>query len=366
MNQYTSLALSQSKGQGGTFQYRKWFVSEPVLRAGPPGAVDDISVKDPTIVYYSGKHHLFYTSKASREAATKVNHLTKNRSGCMYVAAETLEGLKDAKRHDLGLIKNYAIVAPQVFYFELHKKWYLIAHTLVDGMPDLMPFYMTNDDISDANGWSDPVEIKTRKSHNGFWIDFWVICDDEKAHFFYTNHEGGIFRMECPVNDFPKGLERSREVTVLAERGETEIGPWRVHEAAHIYYVKNADEYLMLVEGVYPHPTIRGYWDSRTRFMLGYTAKRLDGPWKRVTDDPNEFCGEPAHLFFNHGIKCRYDQVSHFELIRSGYNQKLEIDDYSLDLLFQAFDATDIEAPYDYNDLPWELAIMRNYKVQVK
>ena len=43
---------------------------------------------------------------------------------------------------------------------------------------------------------------------------------------------------------------------------------------------------------------------------------------------------------------------------------RLEIDNYDLDLLFQAFDASGIGPDYDYNDLPWELAVMRNYKAQ--
>lgn len=362
----SAMTLLPCKSEAAAFPYRKWFVSEPILKAGPAGSVDDVSVKDPTIVYHGGRYHLFYTSKASRAAAVKFNHITKNRSGCMYVSAETLEGLKHAKRHDLGLIQKYAIVAPQVFYFEPHKKWYLVAHTLVDGMPDLMPFYMTNDRIGDVHGWSKPVEIKTRKSHNGFWIDFWVICDDKKAHFFYTDHAGGVFRMECSIASFPHGLARSREVTVLAECGETEIAPWRLHEASHVYYVKSADQYLMLVEGVYPHPTIRGYWDSRTRFMFAYVADKLEGPWRRAEDGPNDFAGDPAHLYYAHGIKCPYDQVSHFELIRSGHDQRMEIADYRLTLLFQTFDATAMGPKYDYNDLPWELAIMRNYKLEGK
>ncbi len=357
-----SLVSLSPKSLAGTFQYKKWFVTEPTLQAGASGAIDDVSVKDPTIVRYGGKFHLFYTSKASREATKKHKFLSKNRSGIVYVAAETLEGLKDAKRHDLGKICQTVIVAPQVFYFEPHKKWYLVAHTLVDRRPDLMPIYLTNDDIGDVHGWSKPKALKTRKSHNGFWIDFWVICDEKKAHLFYTDHAGGVFRMECPVGAFPEGLARAREETVVAERGETEIGRWRLHEASHVYHVKSTGEYLMLVEGVYPHPVIKGYWDSRTRFMYAYVADTLEGPWRRVEDDVNEFAGDPAHLFYDHGIKCPYGQVSHFELIRGGYDQKLEIEDYNLELLFQAFDAGDIGPRYDYNDLPWELAIMRNYK----
>jgi len=359
-----AMALPQAKTNAGVFPYRKWIVSKPILQAGPAGSIDDVSVKDPSIVYYSGKYHLFYTSKASRAAAKNFRFISNNRSGTVYVAAETLEGLKHAKRYDLGAICQYVIVAPQVFYFEPHKKWYLVAQTPVDGMPDLMPFYMTNDNIGDVRGWSKPAEIKTCKSHNGFWIDFWVICDAVKAHLFYTDHAGGVFRMECPIGEFPEGFASQREETVLAERGENEIGRWRLHEASHVYYVKQANEYLMLVEGVYRHPTRRNYWDSRTRFMFAYVADKLEGPWRRVEDNPNDFAGDPAHLYYDHGIKCPYGQVSHFELIRSGYDQRLEIQDYRLTLLFQAFDATGMGPDYDYNDLPWELAIMRNYKLE--
>ena len=63
--------LFVSTSAADEFQYRKWFVTDPILQAGQPGTVDDISVKDPTIVYHDGKYHLFYTSKASREAALR-------------------------------------------------------------------------------------------------------------------------------------------------------------------------------------------------------------------------------------------------------------------------------------------------------
>jgi hypothetical protein len=39
----------------------------------------------------------------------------------------------------------------------------------------------------------------------------------------------------------------------------------------------------------------------------------------------------------------------------------MEIDDYRLQLLFQAFNASGIGDDYDYRALPWELALMKNY-----
>ena len=345
----------------GLFCYDRWTVSEPVLQEGAAGTFDEVAVKDPTIVFYKGRYHLFYTSKARKGAGEKDWYLSRGGSALGYVAAERLEDLQKAKRYNLSAIVKEVVVAPQVFYFEPHKLWYLIAHTTVKGRPDLMPIYMTNPDIEDIYGWTRPKIIKTRKANNGFWIDFWVICDDTKAHLFYTDHEGSIFRFECPIGEFPDGYKNAREETVLTERGENEKGRWRLHEANHIYYVKSVDKYLQLVEAVYPHPTRKNYWDSRSRFMIAYVAEKLEGPWERAESGRNVFAGDPANLYQEDGTKAKYDQVSHFELIRSGYNQRLEIEDFKLDLLFQGFDAAGIGSDYDYDELPWELMVMRNY-----
>jgi len=349
------------QSQKGLFPYEKWTVSKPVFKAGPKGTFDDVAVKDATIVFYNGKYHMFYTSIAAEETSRKISYMGRCIAGVGYVSSPTLEGLQDAKRYYLDAIVEEIVIAPQLFYFEPHKLWYLIAQTEVEGKPDLAPIYMTNPDIENIHGWSKPKIIKTRKSDNGFWIDFWVICDDVKSHLFYTDHEGGLFRFECPIEEFPEGYAKQREETVLVERGENKIGRWRLHEASHIYYVKKADKYLALLEAVYPHPTKKNYWESRNRFMFAMVADKLEGPWERVEPGLNEFAGNPAYLFNEDGSKFAYGQVSHFELIRLGYNQRLEIEDFNLRLLFQAFDASEIGDDYDYKLLPWELAVMKNY-----
>lgn len=343
------------------FQYEKWIVSKPIFTKGKEGEMDDASVKDPSIVFYNGKYHLFYTTKALKKTKHLHKNISKNGSGLGYVSAPTLEGLNSAKRFNMDSICESVIVAPQVFYFEPQKLWYIIAHTLVDGRPDLMPIYMTNPDIENVESWTKPKELKTGKINNGFWIDFWVICDDKKAHLFYTDHEGSMFRFESPIEEFPNGFANKREETVLTFRGEDEKGIWRFHEASHIYYVKKEKKYLALLECVRPHPIIKYYWDSRVRFHIAVVADKLEGPWERVERDNNDFIGDPDNLYYEDGSKCVYDNVSHPELIRSGCDQKLEIEDYNLQLLFQSFDAENITSNYDYNDLPYELAIMKNY-----
>ena len=341
--------------------YKQWKVSDPVFTNGGNGSFDEISVKDPTIVYFKGRYHLFYTSISSYETRGKLPYVGKNGAGTGYVSAESLEDLNKGERFNICEITKSVIIAPQVFYFEPQKLWYLIAQTPVDARPNLQPVYLTNPDIGDPYGWSQPQILKTSKTNDGFWIDFWVICDAAKAHLFYTDHEGSLFRFECPLNEFPLGFADKKEETVLTERGENSIGRWRLHEASHIYYVKSTGKFLNLLEAVYPHPARKYYWESRNRFMFAMMADKIEGPWHRVEPDMNEFMGDPAYLFKADGSKSELDQVSHPELIRSGYDQKMEIDDLKLDLLFQAFDADTIGSGYDYTYLPWKLRVMRNY-----
>ena len=194
-----------------------------------------------------------------------------------------------------------------------------------------------------------------------FWIDFWVICDRHKAHLFYTAHAGSMFRMETPIDQFPEGFAKSREHLAVAVHGNDATGPWRLHEASHIYYVSDKNKYLALLEAVRPHPTKRNYWDSRNRFMFAMVADSLEGPWQRVEESENDFMGIPDYVYNEDGSPTDYDQISHPELIRAGFDERLEIEDYRMRVLFQAFDANGTPDTYDYNMLPWELNVMQNY-----
>jgi len=341
-------------------KFDHWTVRGTILEPGAPGTFDELAVKDPTIVYYGGKFHMFYTGKASYETRDSLPYLSKNGSGLGYVAASSLEGLNDAKRYDMGRITGSVLVAPQLFYFEPQGLWYLIAQTVVEGKPNLMPVFLTNPELEDVHGWSAPGIIETGKSDNGFWIDFWVICDERNAHLFYTDHRGSLFRFECPLDQFPHGFGDEEEETVLTVRGENSQGRWRMHEASHIYYVREHDHYLNIMEAVYPHPTRKNYWDSRNRFLFGMVAEKLVGPWTRIEPGMNDFLGDPSTLCGPEGTPVPWDQMSHPELIRSGCDQRLEIENYDLQLVFQAFDADTTGPDYDYNFLPWRLLLAGN------
>jgi len=338
--------------------YEKWTVSEPIMTKGPEGSFDNVATKDPSIVFYNGKYHLFYTAKSSHRIEGK------RRFGISvgYTSSPTLEGLKDSKRYDFKKIVDEVIIAPQIFFFEPQKKWYLIAHKNMAHNRDLAPVYLTNENIEDVNGWSKPKLLRTGKAGNEFWIDFWVICDDQDAHLFYSNQRGSVLRMQCPIDEFPQGLTKAEEKVALTVSGDDDRGgPWRMFEAVHIYHVKKTDQYLAILECGYENLNREKLVDARNRFLIAMVADKLQGPWRRVESGVNEYFADASALYNEDGTPSAYTLVSHPELIRNGYNQKLEITDFNITMLMQSFDGSAFSDNYYYSELPWELAIVTNY-----
>lgn len=337
------------------FPYKRWTVTGELFAAGPEGSFDEIAVKNPSIVFHGGQWHLFYTSKPRRDSR-------EFKTALGYARAPAIEGLGAALRVEMRQILGESIIAPQVFYFEPQKLWYLIGHLGDTTLQRLEPVYSTNPDISNVEGWSAPRRLQTnRKNKDNFWIDFWVICDEQKAHLFYSDHSGTLYRMETAIADFPLGFVDAAEQPVVTAKGRNDRGAWRFYDACHIYHVKSANKYLALLEGAYAHPTRRNQWDGRNRFMLAMISDRLEGPWQRVEARDAEFMGESRWLFDEAGAPVNCDSVSHPELIRAGNDQRLQIEDYRLQMLFQTFDAKGIKNDYDYHALPWRLMLMRNY-----
>ncbi|MEN8155610.1 MAG: non-reducing end alpha-L-arabinofuranosidase family hydrolase [Bacteroidota bacterium] len=340
-------------------QYQRWTLTDTVFTSRPDHPMDNVAVKDPSIVNYNGRYHLFYTAKSVSDSGSGPVYSI----GCGYASAPTPKGLNSAERVNMDSLAGRDVVAPQVFFYEPQKLWYLIAHTtVVEGeLHTLEPIYLTNPDIEDPGGWSEAQILETGKSSDEFWIDFWVICTDETAYLFYANQKGSILRMECGLEDFPSGFADSTPEEALNVNHMEDEKPWRMFEAVHIYHVKEDGTYLALLEGAFSNPERHYDVESRTRFIFGMRADSLNGRWSRVENGVTEFLADAGNLYNEDGSKSAYTQVSHPELIRSGYNQKLEIDDYNLSLLFQSFDGTKIPDSYHYNELPWELILMKNY-----
>lgn len=328
-----------------------WKASQPLVTPIDHGGDHCYSVKDPSIVRHNGRWHLFSTIRSKQKT-----HQIEYRSFTDWADANKTEPQL------LDLTGGYCC-APQIFYFDPQKKWYLIYQVQDPSRkPSLQPVYSTTENLTDPKSWSKPTLLFDEHPVNvKMWIDFWVICDSEKAHLFYTDHAGSMFRMETPIDHFPNGFAESREQLAVTVHGKDKTGPWRLHEANHIYYVKEKNKYLALLEAVRPHPTKRNYWDSRNRFVFAMVADSLEGPWQRVESGENDFIGIPNYVFNEDGSPTKYDQISHPELIRSGFDERLEVKDYHLRMMFQVFDAASTPDNYDYDNLPWELSIMKNY-----
>ncbi|HDS07373.1 MAG TPA: hypothetical protein ENO05_07070 [Bacteroides sp.] len=340
-------------------RYDRWYITGRILWAREGEAFDNVAVKDPSVVFYNGQYHLFYTAKAARPTEGGPAY----RTGCGYVSAASLEGLHVAGRVSIDSLAGCPVIAPQVFYFEPHHCWYLVAHSPVenDDLHRLKPIFLRNPRIEDPDGWSEAEEILPGEGDSGFRIDFWVICDEYQAYLFYSDQKGSVYRLSCDLGQFPQGLRSSvPEIAIHEEYSDCEK-PWRLFEAVHIYYVKSAGCYLALLEGAYSDPAGEGRVDARNRFIFGMTADSLDGAWKRLERDGCRFLAEAGSLVHADRSRVTYTQVSHPELIRSGYDQRLEIDDFRLTMVFQSFNGSTVTGNDHYNALPWELAVMKNY-----
>lgn len=342
-------------GRTFVFPYRHWTVMETVLAPGRPGNFDEIGVKNPSIVFHKGLWHLFFTSKplpTSQEFKTALG----------YASAPEISQLAQSPRTEMRSILGQSVISPQVFYFEPQGLWYLIGHIGEPTKHTLEPVYSTNEDITNVQGWSPVRRLNVQRVNPAaFWIDFWVICDDQKAHLFYADHSGVLYRTETPLADFPHGFSHSPEQVAFELAGVNSRGDWRFYNAGHIYRVKSAGKYLALMEGAYAHPTRKRLRDARDRFLTAMLADKLEGPWRPVEVRQGEFLAEDRWLFDVDGERMPPRPVSHPEVIRSGYNQRLELDDFRLEVLFQTFDAREVETNYNYHSLPWRLMLMRNF-----
>lgn len=295
-----------------------WQAGPVLLEPGPAGSFDEVAVKDPSVVHYGGRWHVFYTARS------------RNAYSLGYVNAPALDQLNAAPRTALascrGQSEPYA-AAPQVFYFAPRATWFLVYQTR-DAR--YQPVYSTCGRVDDPAGWSPPKPL-VAKNDGAKWIDFWVICDATTAYFFYTRAHRDVYVQTTPIDAFPEGFGAPRKV----------FGP--VHEAVHIYKAQGQNRYHMLYETQFEH-------DLR-RFGLA-AADALAGPWRRVDE---EFAAA-EQLRWPEGARAWTEEVSHGELIRVGYDQRLEYAPARTRFLIQGLRRE--QHVGEYTQLPWRLGLI--------
>lgn len=286
----------------------QWYADARCFLDGPSGAFDDISVKDPSIVYSGGKWHLFYTG---RDASMW-------RMG--YATASTIAGLKNAQ-HVLITSVNAGsyYCAPQVFWFGAKGKWFLIYQS--NGA-----CFSTNTDVGNPNGWT-PV----RQMFSASGVDFWCISDGSYVYCFWSPQDGSytIKRRRTTVANFPYNWEG---VTTVCSG---------TFEAPHVYKNKADGKYYMIVEDI-------------NRYFELWTATSLGGTWTKVAEK------WAARSNLTHTAEYWTDQVSHGEIIRASNNEFMEINNIDrCEILIQGV----VNGNYgDYYKIPYDLGLIRNYK----
>ncbi|MEN6578625.1 MAG: non-reducing end alpha-L-arabinofuranosidase family hydrolase [Phycisphaerales bacterium] len=322
-----SLAVAGMDGGAGEF---KWSYGQPALEARAAGGWDWVSVKDPSIVWYGDKWHLFCTVRGPVRSHAIV-----------YLNFSEFSEANRVERHVLSCHPGY-FCAPQVFYFTPRKKWYLICQAADDawGEPAYRPAFSTTTEIGDPNSWTKLQPLYDAKPDNVTgWLDFWVICDDSKAHLFFTSLDGKMWRAETSPAEFPKGWS-TPQVVLTAD----------IFEASHTYRLKGQDKYLTLVEAQDGHG-----W----RYYKAYVADRLDDAWEPLAAGRDDAFASMRNVSPK-GDRWT-DVVSHIELLRSGFDEKLEIDPANLRLIFQGVLDKDRQDKA-YGEIPWRLGLLEPTK----
>ncbi len=301
---------------GQDFRKTIWSVGDPILSCGPPGTFSEVSVKDPSIIFFQEMWHLFFTARSQDEYTTG------------YVSAKELQGLRSAPRHELNMIRGKTRYgcAPQVFYYEPQGQWYLIFQNRDS---NYQPAFSTSGTISKPASWSKPGPL-IKKDEKAKWIDFWIICDQISAYLFYTQVPGRVIVRTTSLDEFPGGWSESK----VAFDG--------VHEAVHIYKVKGVSEFHMIYE--LNQGGIRSFGLA--------VAQELSGPWKKLTDH----YATGNQLKFAGQSDLWTQMVSHGEVLRSGYDQQMEYNPKTVRWLIQGIMKNELENPYQF--LPWQLGIM--------
>ncbi|MBN1866170.1 glycoside hydrolase [Candidatus Sumerlaeota bacterium] len=307
----------------------QWSASRVSVGPKSDAAHDLVSIKDPTVVYFDGRWHVYATVAD-----------TAGRWSLVYLNFADWSEAASAPQHYLDTVPGLDgyKAAPQLFYFRPRKKWYLIYQTAP-------PQYSTADDPSEWQTWTRPRKffdkepaVVTENKGSGGWLDFFVICDAANAYLFFSDDNGHLYRSQTRIGDFPYGF--GEPVIVLSDKREN------LFEAGAHYKIQGMNKYLTLVEAAGPG------W---RRYYRSWVADRLDGEWRPLAATwENPFAGE-TNVVFPGGAAMR--DIGHGELIRDGYDETMTIDLSRLRFLCQSMDpATPNELPY--SQLPYRLILL--------
>jgi endo-1,4-beta-xylanase len=175
----------------------------------------------------------------------------------------------------------------------------------------------------------------------GTWLDFWIICDDVSCYLFFTDDNGHFYRSRTDLAHFPEGFEEP----VIALSGTKET----LFEGSSTYRVDGTDRYLTLIEAFGP---------GGTRYFRSFVADTLDGEWVPLADTWQNPFASSGNVTFEGGTAWT-NEISHGELVRSGYDQHLTVSLESPCFLYQGMDPA--ESSVEYSQRPYRLGLLASY-----
>ena len=261
-----------------------------------------------------------------------------------HLSSNSLDDWTGATRSLLTCVDGY-FCAPQVFFFRPHGLWYLVYQTHVDGRRlGLQPAYSTTADLSDPTSWTRPGLLYPDDTLPTVerWIDFWVICDDARAHLFFTSLDGRMWRASTAIEEFPSGFGDAE--CVISDAHEE----WRLFEASHTYRIAEDGSYLTVVEGEDRRDGVR-------RYFMEYTADTLDGEWVAGAVTPSgPFAGAENVSFADAPWT---DHISHGEFVRLTSDETLTVSASDMRMVFQGAAHADY-AGNQYGAIPWRIGML--------
>jgi GH35 family endo-1,4-beta-xylanase len=299
------------------------WTSTPILVS--PQRANWASVKDPSVVKYNDRYHVFATVfDTARGTGGAWGSVHLNFSDWAQAGSAAQTPFQGTRMGDA--------VAPQVFFFRPQNRWYQITQWPAS--------YATTTDVGSPSSWS--AKQRLLQGEPAGALDYWVICNETHCHLFFSRDDGVLYMSKTTIGNFPN-FSGYTEV-MRDNRGD---GASFLFEAPNVYKVDGTNQYLLLVEA-YRSP---GYGP---RYFRSWSSTSLDGPWTPLADtEENPFAGNnnvewPQGRWATHGI-------SHGELVRSGFDERLTVDPCNLEFLYQG--ETGPAASYDR--IPYRLGLLR-------
>jgi hypothetical protein len=306
----------------------KWTSSGILVDIKPDGGSHNMaSVKDPTIQKYNG-NYLIYCTIYNKSNSTwsmqfiKFSDFSKAKEQVPYFMDKT-PGFGGYK------------CAPELFYFEPKKIWYLI-------WQQQDPAYSTTTTPDDPSSWSSPKTFFSGKMPGGVSlpIDYYPIADANNFYLFFTGDDGNVYRTKTTLANFPSGFNTPVIAKGLAPKKDI------IFEGSSHYKVKGTtNPYLHVVEGM----------GGTGRVYSAWTSDGIEGTWKDYRVGTNTPFAGKNNVTFPAGVTDWSDDVSHGEMIRENPNQEMILDPCNMQFLYQGQQPG---ANVDYSLLPYKLGLL--------